>query len=153
MSFQTSALILTWVVLLLMGFVLAGLVRQVHELSSATRRTGEVGLRPGAPAPGLDTLGIRPPATLLFVSEDCRTCSEVLSEAALASEPMHLLYAGSVPADTYGLPAHGDQTALFTWYDAIATPFAVVIDDAGRVVRSEPLGSVAALESLLGGRS
>jgi hypothetical protein len=137
MSFHTSALILTWVVLILMGFVIAGLVRQVHELSSATRRTGDVGLRPGSPAPGLDRLGVRPPATLLFVSEGCRTCEEVL---AAAGGTVEVVYAREHPE-------------LFDRYDAIATPFAVVIDESGRVVRSGPVGSPDALTSLLGGRA
>jgi hypothetical protein len=147
MSFYTSALILTWVVLILMGFVIAGLVRQVHELSSATRRTGAVGLRPGSPAPGLDRLGVHPPATLLFVSEGCATCREVLERV---DGSVHVLYAGEVPA---GFDGYGGQADLFEQYDAIATPFAVVVDDAGRVTQSGPVGSPDALTSLLGGRS
>jgi hypothetical protein len=55
---------------------------------------------------------------------------------------------------------HGWQAELFERYDAIVTPFAVVVGHDGRVVRSEPLGSPQALRGLLsrldgqvGGRS
>ncbi|MBM0256964.1 hypothetical protein [Micromonospora sp. 4G55] len=43
----------------------------------------------------------------------------------------------------------GEQADLFDRYDAIATPFAVVIDATGRIRRSEPVGSGAALRHLL----
>jgi hypothetical protein len=44
---------------------------------------------------------------------------------------------------------HGDRADLFARYDAIATPFAVLVDPAGRVIRSEPVGSRTALRRLL----
>jgi len=44
-SFETSALVVTWVALLLLAFVVAGLVRQVHALSSgAGARPARTGL-------------------------------------------------------------------------------------------------------------
>ena len=43
----------------------------------------------------------------------------------------------------------GEQADLFDRYDAIATPFAVVIDVTGRIQRSEPVGSRVALRHLL----
>jgi hypothetical protein len=153
MSFQTSALIVTWAALLLLALVVSGLVRQVHALSSGAP-AGRVGLAPGSPAPAVERLGVRPPAVLLFLSEECRTCADVLDHAARSKRngvSLHALYAGQVPAAASGLPlpVHGDQAELFATYDAIATPFAVVIDDAGRVARSEPLGSRDALRRLL----
>jgi hypothetical protein len=47
------------------------------------------------------------------------------------------------------VPVSADRAELFERYDAIATPFAVVIGADRRVLRSEPLGSTAALHSLL----
>jgi hypothetical protein len=47
MTFQTSALILSWVAILLLALVVSGLIRQVHALAAGPRR---VGPRPGAPA-------------------------------------------------------------------------------------------------------
>jgi hypothetical protein len=158
MSFQTSALILSWVAILLLALVVSGLVRQVHALTTgAVRRPDRLGLRPGSPAPGLDLLapGRQVPLLLLFLSDDCRTCAEVLAEAGTHADrdgvAIRALYSGPAPAAASGQPVrvHGDQAPLFDRYDAIATPFAVVVDRAGRVARSEPLGSRAALRSLL----
>jgi hypothetical protein len=168
MSFQTSALILTWAALLALALVVSGLVRQVHALNAGAGRRAGQGPRPGAGAPGIERLGLRPPGVLLFLNHDCRTCTAVLHEAdrldpALA---VHALYAGPVPGVS-GVPGtgnggphttpssrvvrHGEQADLFDSYDAIATPFAVVIDAAGRVVRAAPVGSAAALHAVLGG--
>jgi hypothetical protein len=166
MNFQTSALIVTWVALLLLALVVSGLVRQVHALSSGNaRRADRLGLRPGSPAPDVDLLGIRLPAVLLFLSEDCHTCAGVLDEAGRLGRngpELHALYAGSVPpgSDVEPIAMHGWQADLFERYDAIVTPFGVVVGQDGRVVQSEPLGSPHALRGLLsriegqvGGRS
>jgi hypothetical protein len=157
MSFQTSALILSWVAILLLALVVSGLIRQVHALSSGVVRPVEsVGLRPGAAAPGLSLLGVGAagPVLLLFLSADCRTCAAVLDEAvrhAGHGVPLRVLYAGPIPAASAGLPVpvHGEAAELFERYDAIATPFAVLVDRSGRVDRSEPVGSAAALRALL----
>lgn len=164
MSFQTSALVVTWVALLLLALVVSGLVRQVHALSSGAAGPGgrqrRLGIRPGSPAPAADRLGVTPPAVLLFLSEDCRTCADMLDEAVRAPTDgvaLHALYAGPAPAGSAagggnGSPVvHGEQADLFERYDAIATPFAVVIDSDGRVARSGPVGSRAALRAVLGG--
>lgn len=166
MSFETSALIVTWAALLLLALVVSGLVRQVHALSAGgARRAERLGLRPGSPAPNVDLLGIRPPAVLLFLSEDCQTCAGVLDEAERLGGDgprLHVLYAGGVPpgSDVQSIAVHGWQAELFERYDAIVTPFAVVVSHDGRIVRSEPLGSRQALRGLLsrldgqvGGRS
>jgi hypothetical protein len=154
MSFQTSALILSWVAIALLALVVSGLVRQVHTLSAGPARPAEpVGLAPGAAAPGLDLLaaGASGPVLLLFLSADCRTCTGVLAEAArhTGAVTLRALYAGPAPATDLPVSVHGGQAALFERYDAIATPFAVLVDPSGRVVRSEPVGSPAALRTLL----
>ena len=80
MTFQTSALLLSWAAILLLALVVSGLIRQVHALAAGPRR---VGPRPGAAAPGLaGTAPTARPLLLLFLSADCRTCTEALDEAA-----------------------------------------------------------------------
>lgn len=158
MSFQTSALILSWVAILLLALVVSGLVRQVQQLSStAVRRPESVGLRPGTPAPAFSTLAPESPATLvlLFLQPGCGTCAELLDEASRQADrdalEFRVLYRDGVPPEAADLPvtAFGDRADLFERYDAIATPFAVVVDRSGRVLRSEPVGSRAALHHLL----
>lgn len=163
MSFTTSALILSWVAIVLLALVVARLVQQVHELQQGSaRRPERVGMPPGAPAPGLSRLDVPRGSTavLLFLSGGCRTCREVLDEAltwksreASADVEIRVLYAEDAPAGSVELggvtvSAYGGQRALFEQYDALATPFAAVVDD-GRVVRSEPLGSREAAVRLL----
>ncbi|WBB80524.1 hypothetical protein O7606_03815 [Micromonospora sp. WMMD882] len=160
MSFQTSALILTWVAILLLALVVSGLVRQVHALTggAAPRRPESVGLPPGAPAPGLAALAPTPPTgplVLLFLDSGCATCAEVLDEAAAqasrAGLAVRILYRQDPPPHATGLPVTvlAGQAELFDRYDAVATPFATVVDPPGRVRHAEPVGSRAALRRLL----
>jgi hypothetical protein len=158
MTFQTSALILTWVALLLLALVVSGLVRQLHQLTSgALRNPALVGLPAGAAAPDLDRVlpGRTGPALLLFLSTDCRTCTAILADLptylhrlSTAGVGIRALYAGAAPA-AVPVPAVADAAVLFERYDAVATPFAVLVDAAGRIQRSLPLGSVTALDALV----
>lgn len=173
MSFTTSALILSWVAILLLALVVARLVRQVHELQrgGVRHQPRRVGLAVGEPAPGLQALDPKAGATtlLLFLSPGCSTCREVLTEAIQTSQTsqtsensqnsqagleIRVLYAGEAPVGSIevgdtSITAYGEQAALFEQYDAVATPFAVLVDDTGRIARSEPLGSRDAARRLL----
>jgi hypothetical protein len=158
MGFQTSALILSWIAILLLALVVSGLVRQVHALASgAAGRPASVGLRPGSPAPGFRDLAPPSPATLvlLFLDDGCATCDQLLDEAGdkrkRTRAVLRVLYRQTVPPQATGLPVTvvGEQADLFDRYDAIATPFAVVIDATGHIRQSEPVGSRAALRRLL----
>ncbi|KAB8165742.1 hypothetical protein FH609_015100 [Streptomyces sp. 3MP-14] len=161
MDFTTSALILSWVAIALLALVVSGLVRQVHQLSrgQVVREQGRLGVTPGSAAPGADALREEnlladgAETLLLFLSAECRTCAEVLAEAARLEAPpaVRAIYAGAAPPATAdaGVRFAEHRPDLFTAYDAIATPFAVLVGPTGRVVRSEPLGSAAALGALL----
>lgn len=158
MSFQTSALILSWIAILLLALVVSGLVRQVHALSNGTvPRPESVGLRPGSPAPRFHDLAPPSPTTLvlLFLDHGCATCDQLLDEAAeqvqRTDAVLRVLYRDTVPQQVADLPMTvlGEQADMFDRYDAIATPFVVVIDVAGRIRRSEPVGSRLALRHLL----
>ncbi|MEU5882352.1 hypothetical protein [Spirillospora sp. NPDC047279] len=150
MSFQTSALLLSWVAIVLLALVVAGLVRQVHALGQAAAggggpRPSPLGLAPGSPAPAFDRLG---PGLLLFLDVDCGVCADVLEAAGSLGRPVHAIFAGPAP-DTPGVTvlAH-EQDGLFAAYAVPATPFAVVVDAGGRVRTAEPVGSPDALRDL-----
>ncbi|HEY6740154.1 MAG TPA: hypothetical protein VI076_15025 [Actinopolymorphaceae bacterium] len=157
MDFMTSALIASWVAICLLAFVVSALVRQVHELSrnAGGRPPSRIGLPSGSRAPDAETLV--PPGRrglLLFLTPDCRTCRDVLDEAATragtgATPEVRALYAGPAPHADARIPTFGERADLFERYGIVATPFAVMIDAAGRVTRSEPLGSRDALRRLL----
>ncbi|MBB4911674.1 TlpA family protein disulfide reductase [Actinophytocola algeriensis] len=151
MSFQTSALIVTWVALLLLAFVVAGLVRQVHALSSgAGARPVRGGLRAGDEA-NLAGLGVTGPAVLLFLTATCHTCVEALAEtvAVAGNRAVLALYEGQVPATPPGVTAFGDKGHLFAEYGALATPYAVVVGADGRITATAPVGSRAAVRELI----
>lgn len=152
MSFQTSALIVTWVALVLMAFVVAGLVRQVHALSSgAGPRPVAPGVRPGDPA-DLARFGVTGPAVLLFLRSTCHTCVEALAETVEAAGDrltVVALYEGQAPEQTPGVVALADQGHLFASYGALATPFAVLTGADGRITAAAPVGSKAAVRALL----
>jgi hypothetical protein len=159
MSFQTSALILSWIAILLLALVVSGLVRQVHALSTGgVDGRASVGLRPGSPAPRFGDLAPPSPATLvlLFLDDACVTCYQLLDEAAELAQRteamLRVLYRQRIPPQAAGVPMTvlGEREDLFDRYDVIATPFAVVIDRTGRIRRSEPVGSRVALRHLLG---
>jgi hypothetical protein len=120
-DFVTSALIASWIAIALLAFVVAGLVRQVHHLS-----------KPGAGA------AAGPPAQRAGI------------EPGRRAPAMRAVYAErSVTAADSAVPVLTGRVDLFEAYDALATPYAVLVDATGRVARSEPLGSTSALLELL----
>jgi hypothetical protein len=168
MSFEASALLVTWMAILLLALVVSGLIRQVQALASGRVRVraNEVGLRPGTAAPEAARLaphGER--ALLLFLSEGCGVCEEVLEEAAAQAAhtaqrgiAVLALFATPLPAfaqsaargnGTGRVVVLAEESGLFERYQVPATPFAVAVDAAGRVARSEPVGSRQALQGLL----
>ncbi|MFC4852062.1 hypothetical protein [Actinophytocola glycyrrhizae] len=151
MTFQTSALLVTWVALLLMAFVVAGLVRQVHALSSGTAaRPVSATLRAGDRA-DLGRLGVTGPAVLLFLRPTCHTCVEALAETVEAADGRTVvaLYEGPAPEERPGVVAFSDQGHLFATYGALATPFAVAVGADGEITAAAPVGSRAAVRELL----
>lgn len=166
MDFVTSALLASWAAIALLAFVVAGLIRQVHHLSraGAGRSTPpqRAGIEPGRPAPGIGELvDGGSGAVLLFLSDTCPTCEDVLAAASDWAEreggdqgngpAIRALYAdASVTATgSSAVPVLAGRVDLFEAYDALATPYAVIVDTTGRVARSEPVGSPSALLELL----
>jgi hypothetical protein len=161
MSFETTALLVTWVALVLLALVVAGLVRQVHHLAQGPRRR-EIGPAAGSPAPGLERLGVSPgrAALLLFLSDDCPACQDVFEEALemRGGPETRAVFAadalgGDPPEHLRVLPG---EKELFTAYQVPATPYGVIVGADGRVRTAEPVGSVRALHALVdeaGGRA
>lgn len=172
MSFEASALVLCWVAIVLLALVVSGLVRQVHALSTGRVRVqpADLGLRAGSAAPELGRLvpGGRGPALLLFLNQGCGACDEALGhlDALAAGDALHGVAvravfptAGTEPARRHlaRWGADGDldvallerEAALFERYKVAVTPFGVAVDEAGLVLRSEPIDSGDSLRRLL----
>jgi hypothetical protein len=161
-SFETTALLVTWIAIALLGLALAGLVRQMHALTSGgLARARGLGLPAGAAAPEFGRLSPDPakPTALLFLDNGCGSCTAVLDEVrtTVARDPAPRLSFGVVFPGPVTRPlelgdnvlVHTDEHGLFAKYGVPAAPFAVLVDQAGRVQRSTPLGSAAALRELI----
>jgi len=162
-SFETTALLLTWVAIALLGLAMAGLVRQVHALTSGGHeaRRGDLGLPAGTAAPELDRLSADParPTALLFLDDGCGSCAAVLDEvrAVVERDPRPpVAFRAIFPGPGTRAVELGDDVAVFTdehelfaRYGVPAAPFGVLVDPAGRIRRYAPLGSATALRQLV----
>lgn len=166
MGFETTALLLTWVAILLLGLVVAGLVRQVHALTGHPERPGPpagaplgapAGTLAGAPAPGIGRLDpvLGNPTLLLFLSADCATCAAVLAEARALRKrspiAVRAIFAEQVTdaPSTPEVPVYLGERRLFAAYGVVATPYAVLVAPTGRIRAAEPIGSASSLRDLL----
>ncbi|WP_460407196.1 hypothetical protein [Actinophytocola sediminis] len=138
--------------MLLLAFVVAGLVRQVHALQAgAGLRAVPAGPRTGDQA-DLGLLGTKPPAVLLFLRSTCHTCVEALAETVdvLGDRlPVLALYEGAAAEVPPGVTALPDQSHQFATYGALATPFAVLVGADGRITAAAPVGSRTAVRQFL----
>lgn len=154
-SFVPFAFAVTWTALALTGFVVAGLVRQVHELRHTAvalpkPRIGEQ--VPGHVIPGAIG-GDSTPVTLLLVKEGCSVCSSVLStleDIASTDSNLTVVYPGQLPRSApEGIRLIGQGHSLFDYLRVVATPHVAVLDTAGRLRISQPVGSPQALKSII----
>lgn len=160
---MNSALLAAWIVITLMVFAMAGLLRQQRDLQAAVGRLG--GRVKQAPVP-TRLRPTRPGCTLavLIVDHRCRTCPDVLraflrlvTELPSSVEAVVLTYSATnsdpagvwadverdpgvrlvIDADTYHLLDPGWRPALLQ------------IDQEGAVTREVPAGSPEALAAAL----
>lgn len=160
MNFTTAVLVLTWVAIGLLGFVVSGLIRQVHQLTSGQRAdVGTLGPQEGAPAPA-GVFGSRGGRRhlLIFVDSLCPLCSSLPTYAAdiAQSRPgtiVALLYHGQAiplpPKAPVNLVVRPSSTAEFKAYNIGATPYAVVVDEHSQVVVADIVLSGEALGTML----
>jgi hypothetical protein len=156
-----SAVILAWIVILLLSFTMAGMVRQLHALTTqgAGGRVVSWAAAVGHPAPA--SLGHpysrQRPTVVVFASSDCATCEQVVralpelaSERPGSVEFVVAYRAGAFELDHRGVTVRTDQAGVFGDFHVPALPFAVVVDVSGRIAQAEPLGSLADLQLLAG---
>lgn len=152
MSFELSAILLSWIVIALLALIVAGLVRQVHQLQTGrTAAVTPLGVQAGQrlEPQDLTPLGIVGRAVLLFVEPDCVTCREILADARWPTEGVHLLTRASGLPSNSPARKHEQQDTMFEKLQVNVTPLAVVLEDTGLVSRVQPVGSVSEFEALL----
>jgi hypothetical protein len=150
-SFALAALLVSWVAIALLVLVVGSLharLRRLERLDAAAR-----------PAPYASLLGrdlgalvgmAEPPRALLFVSSSCSSCARLLDEIASPSSSLSTAIAwtdGEPPADApAGATVLHDGARLSAELGVRVTPFALVADASGRVVRAGPVASLRSLE-------
>lgn len=149
MTFQTAAILLAWVAIVILGFAMAGLVRQMHVVVTNQNRVSSArpGPRVGSRVLEAEWLPELGPAVLLFADSNCAVCERVIPTVVgelprQQADHIRLLYRGESSAHAnYAIPSLGEQDQAFDYYNVSITPFAVAVRD-GLVVDSGPVGSV-----------
>lgn len=155
-SFELAALFVTWVAVALLVIVVGGLharIRRLEHAGAASRPT------PYSPLLGRDLKDLvgtaeigEPPRVLLFLSSDCSSCARLLSEIESPSWTVRtaIVWTDDNPRspspDGTTVLDHGAE--LSAQLGIRVTPFALVADPAGRVVKAGPVASLRSLGEL-----
>lgn len=156
MSLTATLLVLAWVAIIILGFAVAGVLRQVQALAAGPIRSSQVGPRLGLAAPRLGELDLTrsdDDVVLMFVSADCAICKRILSTLNSWPEEVstRLMLVSKEPlTGDQALPSntsvHVDEAgSLFRDYGIRATPFMVRLK-RGVVIQAERVGSPALAE-------
>lgn len=158
MTFEMSALLLTWVAMVLLALALGGVVRQVRILSGQARAAI---LRPDGPRVG-SVLGSIPVGesdarrqVFVFLRANCPSCDALIPElvrsaAIRARLRLTAVFAAARPETELGsVDVMDHQSALFETLGISVTPYLVAISPERTVVEARPVGSVALLERVL----
>lgn len=158
MSFETSALLLSWVAIAILSFAVSGLIRQVRYLSAGSQAPTPRRLGPptGAELSKLvPQLGLHADdALLVFADADCEMCEALIDELkSIRRSPggrVHVLYrdAATKSNGNADLDIRGQQIKAFEALSIPVTPFGVVIK-SGKVDVATPLGSVEQLRHIV----
>jgi len=155
MTFQSTALLLAWLAIALLGLALSGLLRQVHSLRTdpmpleVSVSSNQIARLPSVPELIPQNAGL---TVALFSDPGCASCSRLLpvfdSIAADSRDAeFTILFAGAgngVQSDRIRLLR--DQQQLFEKLRIPVTPFVVAVDAEGTVRGSSPVGSPTLLE-------
>ena len=158
MSFTDSALLAAWLAIALLGFALAGVVRQVRVLSSS----GITRLR----SPDASNIGRQLPRELLttyanrhvflFVKPQCDVCEQRLEEldTLAVDQSQGLAFAAVFPHAPNGFDGShvrvfSSQARLLEEFPIPVTPYGIVATADGTIVGSRAVGSEEELRRLV----
>jgi hypothetical protein len=146
MNFTESALIIAWIAIALLAFVVAGLLRQVHEL---TRRP-TLDERALGRTVDLDLLGLESgPADLVFVDASCGLCKDILMRIAGQRFPNRLsvYYADAAPQELrLDVPVMEHALAAFRHIEVPSVPWLVRLNEGGKIAHFRPLTHVTDID-------
>ncbi|MDQ3964713.1 MAG: hypothetical protein M3277_12515 [Actinomycetota bacterium] len=149
MTFESAALVAAWVAILLLGFAMSGLLRQIRDL-----QTGPAAASRRRPGPAIGTTldsGEGPDlftdAFLFFAGRSCRTCDALIPELARLTQTwdgprLVVLYREDADKRVDGIETICGAEELFENLNVSVVPFGVVTDAGRRVVQADMLGSL-----------
>lgn len=152
-GFELAAFFVTWAAVALLVLLMSSMHVRLRRVE---QRTGG----PTTDAPYSHLLGRRvddlvgaaraddPPRVLLFVSSGCATCQRLIDEVGSPAwtVPSVLLWTDrAAPAERNGVAVLDDGPRISAELGIRVTPFALVADEAGRIVRAGPVSSLRAL--------
>lgn len=150
MTLESSALVLAWIAIVLLGLGLAGVLRQVKLLLAAqTGVARRVGPRTGTHVGDIAGLNASGTHLLLFADIHCDVCDEVIQEFLNLADPkekeaLSVLFRGPASDTLDGVQTLAEKSEVFARLGINATPFAVLTRQ-GVVERAEPVGSARLL--------
>jgi thiol-disulfide isomerase/thioredoxin len=153
MSFQATALLLAWIMIVLLAFALAGVVRQLHMLATGARQWVS-GPRQGTRLEIEGLTGGRK-KVVLFADSACTSCDRVLpvfAEEAKARRSIEFAAVFRDDADGLNDPhvrVLANRSELFRRLSIPATPFAVALTGQGLVLDAYPSGSPELIRQLV----
>jgi hypothetical protein len=154
MSLMATALVLAWAAIVLLTLAVAGLMRQVHLLLTERTDGAPAARAPAARALPADLVGPGGDGLVLFASTSCVACSDVMpalvAYRAGGRRSCTVVTAGARHPGWPDELAYREHAAdLFEQFEVVATPHALKVA-GGSVVDAAPVGSVDALQRLIG---
>lgn len=161
MEALTAAVVLAWLVLVVLAFAMAGLLRQLRDLQVALARSQQGGPTAGTPTREIPA-SVRPRAgaayaVVLVVDNECALCAEIAPVfAGLAAENptgLDLLVLGRTSGEKFerleGNARFVVDAAAWHRLDPGWRPALVAVDAEGTVVAAEPAGSEDAVRAVV----
>jgi hypothetical protein len=156
-SFELAAFFVTWAVVTLLVVLVANLharVRRLEQAAGQPTTNAPYGHLVGARVEDLvGAVGAQRPRVLLFLSSSCGTCTRLVEEVTSPAwtVPSALLWTDRTPpAEIRSTRATilDDGPRISARLGIRVTPFALVADEVGRIVRAGPISTLQALADL-----
>lgn len=152
----TGAVVLAWLVIVVLALAVSGLARRLRELAEHQPHLKPLEDEFVLPAVAPSTFGPAKMHVVLVVDPLCSTCHEILPHLAQLSveanpveESFHAVSHESRHGwEDTGFPVIIDDD-LTRQLDVPWRPGVAMVDQSGRVVKSRPVGSVAAFYAAL----
>ncbi|MBB3040839.1 hypothetical protein [Nocardioides soli] len=151
MSVTSAALILSWVAIAILGLGYAGLRRQLNEVHADTIFSSAASSAPARSVISVTRTGR--PSLILLSTDDCPVCLEIVpafrrlaTSSGLDVDHVILMRSGTGDAGAE-VPVVVDAMA-FNTLEPGYLPALVLADNDGLVLTIEPVGGIAALESV-----